>query len=230
LKKLLIIQTAFILAFFLLANPIVAQQDSTSSILKGVSGPSILMVSGVVLNKKSTKENIQEKVTETFPGFHTSLDDYFMYAPSALNILATVLDKKENNLKQLSDIVIAELGMYVTMKSLKKITKTRRPNGGGQSFPSGHTTQAFTGATLLFHHYKDKNIWLANSGFLFAIATGTFRVINNEHWASDVVFGSGLGMLVGTLTYHFNPLGKSKKAQNVNLGMALNGFKLQIKF
>jgi len=39
--------------------------------------------------------------------------------------------------------------------------------------------------------------------FLAAAYTGTSRVFDNQHWASDVVFGAAIGMAAGrTVTLH----------------------------
>ncbi len=82
-----------------------------------------------------------------------------------------------------------------------------RPNGvNDESFPSGHTSNAFVMATVLFHEFKDTKPVLAYSGFLFSSATGVLRVLNNSHWVSDVLVGAGIGIIVTDLVYRFEPL------------------------
>ena len=218
-----------IIGILLHSQKIEAQSDSTST-FKQIAFPSALMVTGLVLNKESTKQNIQEDIRSSFPNFDNRLDDYLMLAPTALDLIFTLSDKKPNDKKHISDIIIGEVAMYITTKSLKKIIGSRRPNGGGQAFPSGHTSQAFTGATLFFHHYKDENVWLASSGYLLASATGSFRVLNNRHWVSDVFFGAGLGILVGNLTYYFNPIGNENLDYNLQMNVSGSGLALRLKF
>jgi len=229
LKKYKSIATIFFFLLISLSQYLNAQVDTIFT-FRNLAVPTALMTTGIILNKESTKTNIQEKVQSTFPNFDNRLDDYLMIAPTALDLIYTLSDKKSNNKKHISDIIIGEVAMYITTKSLKKIIGSRRPNGGGQAFPSGHTSQAFTGATLFFHHYKDENPWIASSGFLLASATGAFRVLNNRHWVSDVFFGAGLGILVGNLTYYFNPIGKGNLDSNVQINVNGSGLALEVRF
>ena len=213
-----------------LSNIEVYAQKDTIPILKNTIVPAALMTTGILLNKESIKTNIQKDIRNAFPDFDSRLDDYMMMAPTALDLLFTLTDNKSNNKKHLTDIVIGQIAIYATTKSLKKILNVERPNGGREAFPSGHTSQAFSGATLFFHHYKNENIWMASSAYVLATATGAFRVLNNRHWVSDVAFGAGLGILVGNLTYHFNPLGKENLGSQLNFTLSGNGFAFQWKF
>ena len=69
------------------------------------------------------------------------------------------------------------------------------------SFPSGHTIAAFASAAALTS--EASRSW-AHSGWLLgpvlygsAGMVGLSRMYNNQHWASDVVFGAGLGTIAG---------------------------------
>ena len=59
---------------------------------------------------------------------------------------------------------------------------------------------------VLHHEFIDMSPWVAYSGFLFAITTGVFRVLNNKHWVGDVLVSAGIGILVTDLVYRFEPL------------------------
>ena len=105
------------------------------------------------------------------------------------------------------------------------------------SFPSGHTTQAFTNAAVLYNEFKDTSPVLAYSGFAFAATTGTFRMINNKHFLSDVLAGAGIGILVTQLVYHFEPFKKFnpfKNSENISFYPQINeenyGFYFACKF
>ncbi len=64
------------------------------------------------------------------------------------------------------------------------------------SFPSGHTTIAFSIASSLSTYYKDrKGVGIAL--YSLATITGWSRIHDNEHWFSDVVAGAILGYFVG---------------------------------
>lgn len=76
-----------------------------------------------------------------------------------------------------------------------------RPNGAEGSFPSGHTATAFMGATLLAHEYGHKSVWIPIAGYTVATATGVMRILNNRHYASDVLVGAAIGILSAELAY-----------------------------
>lgn len=70
-----------------------------------------------------------------------------------------------------------------------------RPNGSNTlSFPSGHSSAAFTAATIVDHHY-------GRVASVAAYATASFvaasRLDSNKHYLSDVVAGAALGYVVG---------------------------------
>ena len=70
-----------------------------------------------------------------------------------------------------------------------------KPFGGGVSFPSGHTTEAFTVATVISEHYPQ--FWVRSLAYGTAALVGISRIQQNAHFASDVLGGALLGTLVG---------------------------------
>src|SRR5881296_3209770 len=61
-------------------------------------------------------------------------------------------------------------------------------------FPSGHTTNAFTVATVIWSRYPGWRVPFV----LLAIATGVSMIILGLHFPSDVIGGSFLGIFCGT--------------------------------
>ena len=83
------------------------------------------------------------------------------------------------------------------LKFLFNFTKLgRRPNGGSDSMPSGHTSSAFQGASFILFGV---NFWIGIPAMLFACLTGYSRVWAGVHWWRDVIVGAFLGMLVSFL-------------------------------
>lgn len=62
------------------------------------------------------------------------------------------------------------------------------------SFPSGHTATAFTIATVLATEYSD-HLLVPILAYTLASAVGVTRMIEHQHWSSDVLVGSAIGYL-----------------------------------
>ncbi|MHA4810006.1 phosphatase PAP2 family protein [Flavitalea flava] len=73
---------------------------------------------------------------------------------------------------------------------------SRPSNGSYSSFPSGHTTVAFAAATVFAMEYKEIKI-VPILAYSAASLIGLSRIIQNQHWASDVLVGAALGFLCG---------------------------------
>lgn len=194
-------------------------QDSAQNLkfnYKQLIIPGILIGYGVVGlgsdQLKSFNFAIRDEVTEDIDKKLT-IDDFSQYAP-ALSVYAlnAVGIKGKNNLKDRSIIMATSYVMLsATVLSLKSLTKVERPDGSSfNSFPSGHTANAFAGAEFLWQEYKDKSIWYGISGYIVATGTGVFRIINNRHWLTDVAAGAGIGILSTKVAYWIFPYVKNK--------------------
>jgi membrane-associated phospholipid phosphatase len=69
-------------------------------------------------------------------------------------------------------------------------------SGFGSSFPSGHTTAAFSAATVFAYEYKDQ-ILIPVIAYTAAGLVGVSRITQNAHWATDVLAGFALGYITG---------------------------------
>ncbi|MCA8964840.1 MAG: phosphatase PAP2 family protein [Planctomycetes bacterium] len=89
---------------------------------------------------------------------------------------------------------------------LKHTVRRDRPGGdGNDSFPSGHTSFAFSMATFLQRRIADCNDgWIADLSYLAyapAAYVGIDRMEANRHWPTDVAFGAFLGVLCTNVVY-----------------------------
>jgi len=76
---------------------------------------------------------------------------------------------------------------------LKLTIKEERPDGDGDdSFPSGHTSSAFAGASFIHLRYGFK---YAIIPYLAAAYTGYTRVETDRHHTKDVLAGAAIGVL-----------------------------------
>ena len=71
------------------------------------------------------------------------------------------------------------------------------------SFPSGHTTAAFSVASVLAEEYGN-NPFVPPIAYGLATLTGLARIYDDKHWASDAFFGGAIGYFVGkaVVRYH----------------------------
>jgi len=79
------------------------------------------------------------------------------------------------------------------------------PFSGAASFPSGHTTGAFTVAAAFAEHF-DNNLWVAVPAYALASGVGFARTRANAHFASDVVVGAAIGTATGRMVVNLRRL------------------------
>jgi len=95
-------------------------------------------------------------------------------------------------------------------------------NSFNSSFPSGHTTAAFSAATVFAEEYRDE-ILIPVIAYSAATLVGLSRVTQNAHWATDVFAGAALGYITGKqVVYNYHryaklQAGKVKTAAFFNL-------------
>ncbi len=166
--------------------------------------PAALIAGGLCLSGTETKKNLQE----FFPRTDTRIDNYLQWAPGGIMYVADIFTGRHRNnvWNQTKYLGISLLATSAITQLIKVTTNVTRPNGGNYSFPSGHTSNAFAGATVLFREYYDYNRLIGSSGYLVASATGILRVTNNRHWVPDVLVGAGIGIIITNLVYYFEPL------------------------
>lgn len=136
------------------------------------------------------------------------LDNYTQYVPAVMVYgLNAIGLKGKHNLKDRSIILGTSLLISsAVVLPTKHLVREERPDGSNNlSFPSGHTTTAFTTAHFMFREYQDENIWLSLSGYPIAVFTGVYRILNDKHWVGDVVAGAGIGILSTEVAYWLFP-------------------------
>ena len=81
-------------------------------------------------------------------------------------------------------------------------------SGDFKSFPSGHTVAAFAAAAAVTSEVTrlaPDQRWIAGPVLYGgAAAAGMSRMYNNQHWASDVIVGAGIGTLAGLKVVRFH--------------------------
>ena len=138
---------------------------------------------------------IKEERDEHFSSFHTGVDNYLQYLPIAAGYGMLIGNKEHSFWIYTEKVVLTEIMVTGTVQATKRITHVTRPNGSPNSFPSGHTAQAFASAVLFSDEFAQHKPWLAATAYTSAAAVGVLRVLNNKHWASDVITGAGFGII-----------------------------------
>lgn len=99
-------------------------------------------------------------------------------------------------------------------------------SGAFASFPSSHTSTAFTAAGLSCVHHQYLPIYgggwdgvACAASLTTAFATGLFRVVGDRHYASDVLFGAVAGFSLGYIYpwlfhYRYEPGDRAKNARS----------------
>ena len=102
------------------------------------------------------------------------------------------------------------------------------PKDRHNSFPSGHTTFAFLGATFLattFPTDHPDSKWsfpLIASGYTLATGIGIMRVTSGNHYITDVLAGAAIGSFYGWLIPHIHLAPKT----NLTLSPTYSGFQM----
>ncbi len=167
---------------------------------------------------------LHEERNEWMPSFRVHVDDYLQYAPIvatyALNLAGV---QGENNFGNRTALLIKTEALTAALTfSLKRLTAVPRPDTGERnSFPSGHTAQAFAAATFMAKEYGSVNKLYSVGAYAVATSIGTLRMMNNRHWLSDVLAGAGIGILSANVVYltHQYKWGDKRKRRSTILPM-----------
>jgi membrane-associated phospholipid phosphatase len=97
-----------------------------------------------------------------------------------------------NSWDELWTMAEAYAASTMTSTAMKYAVERLRPGFGVHSFPSGHASIAFTGATLI---ERNSGELLGIPAYALAAFTGFERVEAGRHFPSDVLAGAAIGTL-----------------------------------
>ncbi|OQP63883.1 hypothetical protein A3860_23400 [Niastella vici] len=168
-------------------------------------------------------EDRKEEPTEFFQHLSNSTNYVSMLVP--LSVLATGYARGEKTTVQkgwymAESLVASSLitwGLKYTIRRNRPFTTdpyiVPASSGGGPSFPSGHTSEAFataTSLTLAFHKW-----WVAVPAYAWAGSVGYSRMYLGVHYPSDVAAGALVGAGSAWLMYKANQWLHRHKAGNM---------------
>ncbi|GAB4227215.1 MAG: hypothetical protein Tsb0021_03860 [Chlamydiales bacterium] len=122
-----------------------------------------------------------------------SLGTFFQIAiPAGAGIYSLSIKDREGTGFLLTTVILNQ----IAIETLKKIIPSTRPNGLHGSFPSGHTTAAFSGAFYLIMRYGFRKMPIAIAlATIGSLGVGLSRIVTRWHWPVDVVGGIFLSFL-----------------------------------
>jgi membrane-associated phospholipid phosphatase len=156
------------------------------------------------------------------PGRHTRVDEFLQFAPylELGGVLLAGVETRNDRVNLGLVILKSEAIMLSSVFVTKFLTNIERPDGSNrQSFPSGHTAQAFLAASIVHTELRDKSPWYGIGAYTIATSVGVLRMVNDKHWESDVLAGAGFGILSAHLAYlsHRNRWGRQPIGRDVGL-------------
>jgi membrane-associated phospholipid phosphatase len=149
----------------------------------------------------------------------------FISIALVLIVLIISIVKRSKSISKRFFILVAVLILVaITSQGLKTLFYRERPfttyplieklsEGGGSSFPSGHTLEAFAMATALSLLFSKKKIVIPV--YLWAILVAYSRMALGVHYPSDVLAGIIIGTFIGWIVpWVFNRFNSRGKINN----------------
>ena len=114
---------------------------------------------------------------------------------------------------------------------LKHLVDEERPDGTDQrSFPSGHATIAFAGATALHKEFGKVSPWISVAGYGTATFVAVDRVIKDRHHWYDVAAGAGIGIVATEITWWLSDKLFPKHSDRVQIAFTGTTLDVAVRF
>ena len=123
---------------------------------------------------------------------------------------------------------VASAGTAYVLKN--NIHETRPDGTNRRSFPSGHTSIAFAGATMLWKEYGKTSPWIPVAGYGVATIVSVDRVVGDHHYWHDVVAGAGIGVATAEVTWWLSRKVFKSKREQVHVGFSGNTLDVALTF
>ena len=165
----------------------------------------------------------------------STADDVLQHVPMAtvfaLKVCGLQSKGGANGDSQWGELALTAAASYAVATavtwSAKQLVNERRPDGSDcRSFPSGHATYAFAGATMLRHEYGHLSPWVTVGGYGLAVLVAADRVRLDRHYIHDVCAGAAVGVAATELTY----LLKRKLMRSQAVDVSITGSSLAFRY
>lgn len=163
--------------------------------------------------------------------YSDGLDDVIQYVPyaSVFALKACGVESRDDWKKLAITTAASWVATAGTAWVLKHTVDEWRPDESDQkSFPSGHATIAFAGATVLHKEFGKVSPWISVAGYGVATFVAVDRVVRDRHHWYDVAAGAGLGFVVTEATYWLSDKVFPKQKGRIALGFSGNTFDVAV--
>ncbi|HYL99900.1 MAG TPA: phosphatase PAP2 family protein, partial [Blastocatellia bacterium] len=164
-----------------------------------------------------------QKISDRISSFGT------IYVPAAVVGSLYLVGRITGNNKARETAVLAAeaaLDTEIVGESLKLILNRQRPSASdgegefwsrGSSFPSGHSFEAWSIATVIANEYHD-HLWVEITAYAGATLVSASRFTGHHHYLSDILVGSAIGYGIGRYVYrnhHQTPGGSDSGTHHI---------------
>ena len=199
----------------------------------------------MVQNDNHIKYLIGTDVNEFDNEFWSIFENYGVVQLAEIAGVATYsvgLFSKNDKVRKLGRMIIQSLTYSGLMAMLIRMTAGRkRPpytsdhhnfigfttNNSFQSFPSGHTTVAFALSTVLAEYFDSP--WSRIGFYGLAGLAATERLINSEHWFTDIALGALVGIAGGIHVIKQESDRESASKSRLSIMPSYNGINFQYR-
>jgi membrane-associated phospholipid phosphatase len=159
------------------------------------------------------------------------MDDVLQYMPyaSVFALKACGVESRDDWTKLAVTTAASWVASAGAAYVLKHSIKETRPDFTDQkSFPSGHSTIAFAGATMLHKEFGKISPWVSVAGYGVATFVAVDRVVKDRHHWYDVAAGAGIGFAATEVTWWLSRKVLKSKKDQVLIGFSGNTLDLAV--
>lgn len=137
-----------------------------------------------------------------------------------------------NGIKELAKLAVNRTRPYMYYDSSTYPEDDVEEGDWANSFPSGHSTMAFTGATFTsytFCKYFPESRWkipVIATSYSMAIGVAALRLSSGNHFFTDVLAGAAIGCSVGFLVPYLHTFNTKN---DLNISLLMNGVSVSLK-
>lgn len=243
------------------SGKVFALNPLTDSALLGtgllLSGGDLILDNALKLNRQEYKGELYDKDdVNSFDRFFMNsyskkLDlagDLLLVATMATPAILATTEKEEwltcgvmyaetlliaNGIKEITKLCVNRARPYMYYDSETFPESDVDDGDWANSFPSGHCTMAFAGATFTsytFCKYFLDSAWrfpVVASSFAMAAGTAALRIASGSHFMTDVLTGAAIGSAVGFLVPWLHTFNEKN---DLNVTLLGNGISVAVKF